>query len=89
MRKGKPMQISISAPRTVVDAQLLLDTVDFRQISEGELQGFAGADEGDLIGEFGDFGICIMGEFTVSFIDSDEMEEVLFRHADGEIYDLL
>jgi len=83
------MQISISAPRTVVDAQLLLDTVDFRQISEGELQGFAGADEGDLIGEFGDFGICIMGEFTVSFIDSDEMEEVLFRHADGEIYDLL
>jgi len=76
-------------PRTVADAQLLLDTVDFRQISAGELQGFAGADEGDLIGEFGDFGICIMGEFTVSFIDSDEMEEVLFRHADGEIYDLL
>ena len=52
------MQISISAPRTVVDAQLLLETIDFRQISEGELQGFAGADEGDLIGEFGDFGIC-------------------------------
>ena len=83
------MQISISAPRTVVDAQLLLDTVDFRQISEGELQGFAGADEGDLIGEFGDFGICIMGEFTVSFIDSDEMEEVLFSHADGEIYEVI
>jgi len=83
------MQISISAPRTVVDAQLLLDTVDFRQISEGELQGFAGADEGDLIGEFGDFGICIMGEFTVSFIDSDEMEEVLFSHADGEIYEII
>jgi hypothetical protein len=81
------MQISISAPRTVVDAQLLLETVDFRQISEGELQGFAGADEGDLIGEFGDFGICVMGEFTVSFIDSDEMEEVLFSHADGEIYE--
>jgi len=83
------MQISISVPRTVNDAQILLDTVDFRQISAGELQGFAGADEGDLIGEFGDFGICILGEFTVSFIDSDEMEEVLFRHADGEIYDLL
>jgi hypothetical protein len=81
------MQISISVPHTVEDAQLLLETIDFRQISEGELQGFAGADEGDLIGEFGDFGICIMGEFTVSFIDSDEMEEVLFSHADGEIYE--
>jgi hypothetical protein len=78
-------------PRTVNDAQLLLDTVDFRQISAGELQGFAGADEGDLIGEFGDFGICIMGEFTVSFFDMDDefVTETLFRHADGEIYDLL
>jgi len=83
------MLISISVPRTVNDAQLLLDTVDFRQISAGELQGFAGADEGDLIGEFGDFGICILGEFTVSFIDSDEMEEVLFSHADGEIYEII
>ena len=84
------MQISISAPRTVVDAQLLLETVDFRQISEGELQGFAGADEGDLIGDFGDFGICILGEFTVLFVDSDvEDEEVLFRHADGEIVEML
>lgn len=85
------MQISISAPRTVVDAQLLLDIVDFRQISEGELQGFAGADEGDLIGEFGDFGICVMGEFTVSFFDMDDefVDETMFRHADGEIYDLL
>ena len=81
------MQISISAPRTVVDAQLLLDTVDFRQISEGELQGFASADEGDLIGEFGDFGICVMGEFFVSFFDCDNefVEEVQFSHADGEI----
>ena len=85
------MLISISVPRTVNDAQLLLDTVDFRQISAGELQGFAGADEGDLIGEFGDFGICIMGEFTVSFFDMDDefVTETLFRHADGEIYDLL
>jgi hypothetical protein len=85
------MQISISAPRTVEDAQLLLETIDFRQISEGELQGFAGADEGDLIGEFGDFGICVMGEFTVSFFDMDDefVDETMFRHADGEIYDLL
>ena len=85
------MQISISAPRTVVDAQLLLETVDFRQISEGELQGFAGADEGDLIGEFGDFGICVMGEFTVSFFDCDNefVEEVQFSHADGEILELV
>jgi len=85
------MQISISVPRTVNDAQLLLDTVDFRQISAGELQGFAGADEGDLIGEFGDFGICILGEFTVSFFDCDDefVEEVLFSHADGEIINLL
>ena len=85
------MQISISVPHTVEDAQLLLETVDFRQISEGELQGFAGADEGDLIGEFGDFGICILGEFTVSFFDCDDefVEEIMFRHADGEIYDLL
>lgn len=85
------MQISISAPRTVVDAQLLLETVDFRQISEGELQGFAGADEGDLIGEFGDFGICVMGEFTVSFFDMDDefVDETMFRHADGEIYEMI
>jgi hypothetical protein len=85
------MQISISAPRTVVDAQLLLDTVDFRQISEGELQGFAGADEGDLIGDFGDFGICVMGEFTVSFFDMDDefVDETMFRHADGEIYEMI
>ena len=85
------MQISISAPRTVVDAQLLLETVDFRQISEGELQGFAGADEGDLIGEFGDFGICVMGEFFVSFFDCDNefVEEVQFSHADGEILELV
>ena len=85
------MQISISAPRTVVDAQLLLETVDFRQISEGELQGFAGADEGDLIGEFGDFGICVMGEFTVSFFDMDDefVDETTFRHADGEIYEMI
>lgn len=85
------MQISISAPRTVVDAQLLLETIDFRQISEGELQGFAGADEGDLIGEFGDFGICVMGEFTVSFFDCDEefVDETMFRHADGEILELV
>jgi hypothetical protein len=85
------MQISISAPRTVVDAQILLDTVDFRQISEGELQGFAGADEGDLIGEFGDFGICVMGEFTVSFFDMDDefVDETMFRHADGEIYEMI
>jgi hypothetical protein len=85
------MQISISAPRTVEDAQLLLETIDFRQISEGELQGFAGADEGSLIGEFGDFGICVMGEFTVSFFDMDDefVDETMFRHADGEIYDLL
>ena len=85
------MQISISAPRTLVDAQLLLETVDFRQISEGELQGFAGADEGDLIGEFGDFGICVMGEFTVSFFDMDDefVDETMFRHADGEIYEMI
>jgi hypothetical protein len=85
------MQISISAPRTVVDAQLLLETVDFRQISEGELQGFAGADEGDLIGEFGDFGICVMGEFIVSFFDMDDefVDETMFRHADGEIYEMI
>ena len=85
------MQISISAPRTVVDAQLLLETIDFRQISEGELQGFAGADEGDLIGEFGDFGICVMGEFTVSFFDMDDefVDETTFRHADGEILELV
>ena len=85
------MQISISAPRTVVDAQLLLETIDFRQISEGELQGFAGADEGDLIGEFGDFGICVMGEFTVSFFDCDEefVDETTSRHADGEILELV
>lgn len=85
------MQISISAPRTVVDAQLLLETIDFRQISEGELQGFAGADEGDLIGEFGDFGICVMGEFTVSFFDMDDefVDETMFRHADGEILELV
>jgi hypothetical protein len=85
------MQISISAPRTVVDAQILLDIVDFRQISEGELQGFAGADEGDLIGEFGDFGICVMGEFTVSFFDMDDefVDETMFRHADGEIYEMI
>ena len=85
------MQISISAPRTVVDAQLLLDTVDFRQISEGELQGFAGAVEGDRIGEFGDFGICVMGEFTVSFFDMDDefVDETMFRHADGEIYEMI
>ena len=85
------MQISISAPRTVVDAQLLLETVDFRQISEGELQGFAGADEGDLIGDFGDFGICVMGEFFVSFFDCDNefVEEVQFSHADGEILELV
>jgi hypothetical protein len=85
------MQISISAPRTVVDAQLLLETIDFRQISEGELQGFAGADEGDLIGEFGDFGICVMGEFTVSFFDMDDefVDETMFRHADGEIYEMI
>ena len=85
------MQISISAPRTVVDAQLLLETIDFRQISEGELQGFAGADEGDLIGEFGDFGICVMGEFTVSFFDMDDefVDETTFRHADGEIYEMI
>ena len=85
------MQISISVPRTVEDAQLLLETVDFRQISEGELQGFAGADEGDLIGEFGDFGICVMGEFTVSFFDMDDefVDETMFRHADGEIYEMI
>jgi len=85
------MQISISAPRTVNDAQILLETVDFRQISEGELQGFAGADEGDLIGEFGDFGICVMGEFTVSFFDMDDefVDETMFRHADGEIYEMI
>jgi hypothetical protein len=78
-------------PRTVNDAQILLDTVDFRQISEGELQGFAGADEGDLIGEFGDFGICVMGEFTVSFFDMDDefVDETMFRHADGEILELV
>jgi hypothetical protein len=78
-------------PRTVNDAQLLLDTVDFRQISAGELQGFAGADEGDLIGEFGDFGICILGEFTVSFFDMDDefVDETMFRHADGEIYEMI
>ena len=85
------MQISISVPRTVNDAQILLDMVDFRQISAGELQGFAGADEGDLIGEFGDFGICIMGDFTVSFFDCDDefVEEVLFSHDDGEIIEML
>lgn len=85
------MLISISVPRTVNDAQLLLDTVDFRQISAGELQGFAGADEGDLIGEFGDFGICILGEFTVSFFDMDDefVDETMFRHADGEIYEMI
>lgn len=85
------MLISISVPRTVNDAQILLDTVDFRQISEGELQGFAGADEGDLIGEFGDFGICVMGEFTVSFFDMDDefVDETMFRHADGEILELV
>ena len=85
------MQISISVPHTVEDAQLLLETIDFRQISEGELQGFAGADEGDLIGEFGDFGICVMGEFTVSFFDMDDefVDETMFRHADGEIYEMI
>ena len=85
------MQISISVPRTVNDAQILLETIDFRQISAGELQGFAGADEGDLIGEFGDFGICVLGEFSVSFIDCDNefVEEVMFRHADGEIFEMI
>lgn len=79
------MQISISAPRTVADAQILLDTIDFRQISTGELQGFAGADEGDLIGEFGDFGICVLGEFFVSFFDCDAefVEETQFSY-DGD-----
>lgn len=83
------MQISISVPRTVNDAQILLDTVDFRPMNPSELEGFAGAEDGDLIGEFGDFGIVLLGEFTASFIDSDEMEEVLFRHSDGEIVEML
>ena len=84
------MQISISAPRTVSDAQILLDTIQFRLISEGELQGFAGADEGDLIGEFGDFGICILGEFTVSFFDCDEefVDETQFSHDGDRILEL-
>jgi len=85
------MQISISVPRTVNDAQILLDIVQFRPMNETDFMGFAGADVGDLIGEFGDFGICILGEFTVSFFDMDDefVTETLFRHADGEIYDLL
>ena len=85
------MQISIAVPRTVADAQILLETIDVRQISTGELEGFAGADEGDLIGEFGDFGICVMGEFFVSFFDCDNefVEEVQFSHADGEILELV
>ena len=79
------MLVSISVPRTVADAQILLDIIQFRLISEGELQGFAGADEGDLIGEFGDFGICVLGESLVSFFDCDAefVEETQFSH-DGD-----
>ena len=83
------MQISISVPRTIADAQILLDTIDFRLLNPSELEGFAGTEEGDLIGEFGDFGICLIGEFTVSFIDIDEMEEVQFAYEDDKIVEML
>ena len=88
------MQISISAPRTVNDAQILLETINFIPVSADNLHAcrtlFAGAEEGEHMGLFGDFGICILGEFTVLFVDSDvEDEEVLFRHADGEIVEML
>jgi len=85
------MLISISVPRTVNDAQILLDIVQFRPMNETDFMGFAGADVGDLIGEFGDFGICILGDATVSFFDCDNefVEEVLFSHADGEIVEML
>jgi hypothetical protein len=88
MMKGNPMQISISAPRTVADAQILLETIQFRPMDETDFMGFAGAEAGDLIGEFGDFGVCILGEFTVSFFDMDGefINETVYRHADGEIY---
>lgn len=80
------MQVSISVPRTVADAQILLDTIQFRVMDDADFEGFAGAELGDLIGEFGDFGICILGQFTVSFIDCDELEEVMFSY-DGDRID--
>jgi hypothetical protein len=85
------MLVSISLPRTLVDARLLLETIQFRPMDESDFMAFAGADEGDLIGEFGDFGICVMGEFTVSFFDMDDefVDETMFRHADGEIYEMI
>ena len=86
------MQISIAVPRTVADARILLATIDFRQISAGELQGFAGADEGDLIGEFGDFGICVYGESTVQFFDCDDefVDQSIFAlDEDGVIYQMI
>lgn len=83
------MQISISVPRTVADAQILLDTIQFRVMDDADFDGFAGAEVGDLIGEFGDFGLCILGDCTVSFIDCDEIQEVMFLHSDGEITQIL
>ena len=59
------MQISISVPRTVADAQILLDTIQFRIMDDADFEGFAGAEVGDLIGEFGDFGLCVLSESTL------------------------
>lgn len=79
------MLVSISVPRTVADAQILLETIQFRPMDETDFMGFAGADDGDLIGEFGDFGICIVGHDTVTFFDMDEefVEEIVFSY-DGD-----
>ena len=79
------MQVSIAVPRTVADAQILLDTMQFRVMDEADFHAFAGADDGDLIAEFGDFGVCVLGRETVSFVDCDELEEVLFSHTGGRI----
>lgn len=79
------MQVSISVPLTVRDAQILLDTIQFRVMDDADFDGFAGAELGDLIGEFGDFGLCVLGESTVSFIDCDEIQEVMFSHIGGRI----
>ena len=85
------MQVSIAVPFTVVDAQILLDTIEFRPMDETDFMAFAGADETDLIGDFGDFGICIIGDRTISFYDFDDefVNETNFRHVNRQIFAVL
>jgi len=85
------MQVSIAVPFTVVDAQILLDTIEFRPMDETDFMTFAGADEADMIGDFGDFGICIIGACTISFYDFDDefVNETNFRHVNRQIFAVL